>query len=282
MPRLIGRKMLSDDINDLLDKIEKQDYDFEKIIKMIEEIKNLIPTKLSDLENDKNFITAEDECITSKAPIENPEFKGKVIIEGKEPVFEDKIPTKLSQLDNDSKFITAKDKSITSKAPLNNPKFTGKVTLNNAALATVNDIPKKLSELENDTKYITAKDHSIEKRALKAKPGYNSSIEDIDPYAFVVEGDNKKAAGITFDRGKYRINFGLDKDNKLKIGGGYEEHKSYEIIDSNNILPTLFSMGLFITKIDDNGNILLIQNEDTYTIKYDEETKSLKLEKIGG
>ena len=126
----ISRNMLSDDINKLLDKIEEQDYNFEKIIKMIEEIKNLIPTKLSDLKNDENFITAKDESITSKAPIENPEFKGKVFIEGKQPVFEDRIPTKLSQLDNDTNFITAKDKSITSKAPLNNPKFTGKITLN--------------------------------------------------------------------------------------------------------------------------------------------------------
>ena len=59
-------------------------------------IENLnIPTKLSQLENDTKFITANDECIESKAPLVSPRFIGNVSIIG---IYKGK--TKINSLKN--------------------------------------------------------------------------------------------------------------------------------------------------------------------------------------
>ena len=61
-----------------------------------------------------------------------------------------------------------------------------------------------------------------------------------------------------------RVNFGLDKDNKLKLGGGTVEETS-EIILDNTILQTLFSKGIYLTKIE-NGKLIIFNDKETIEI----------------
>ena len=259
--RTISMDDLSEDIVSLLNKINYYD---DKIESILNGLKNLIEfeSSLDEIVSSmNNFVDSEslDQIVNSlKKSVE-------LRIESTVKSLAELIPKKLSDLENDCEFITAEDKSITSKAPIDSPDFKGKVTIGKAEVATKNSIPQNVSQLLNDAKYITAEDFSIKKRALKPEAGYNESINNISPYPFTVEGSNKKAAGITFDRGKYRINFGLDKDNKLKIGGGTLEDKSFEIVDSENILQTLFDKGLYILKIEDN-KLIIMNDKDPFII----------------
>lgn len=280
MSSKITRRDLSNDINELLDTIEGYQEIIETLQTEINVLQKAIPVKLSQLFNDTDFITAKDESITSKASSVNPVFTGDMILNGNKVVVEKDIPTKVSQLENDSKFITAENKAITSKAPLNNPKFTGTMTINNVNVARTKDIPTKTSQLDNDAKYITKDDISVTTKANKATSGANSSIADINSYPFEVSGDKGVAAGITFNRGKYRVNFGIDTDNKLKIGGGNSDEIK-ELIDSTNILDSLFERGLFLVSLDFEGNLILLNKNDRYKLIYNEVSKIFSLEKIG-
>lgn len=279
MSSKITRRDLSDDINELLNSVEGYNEIIESLRKENEELRRMIPTNLSQLENDKNFITAEDESITSKAPANNPVFTGKVMLEDNEMVIKKDIPTKLSQLENDSKYITAENEVIKSKAPLNNPQFTGTMTINNVNVARTKDIPVNVSELKNDAQYITRDDISITSKATKATSGSNTSISNIDSYPFEVTGDKNTAAGITFNRGDQRINFGFDNDGKLKIGGGNTDELK-EIIDSSNILDSIFERDVFLVSLDFEGNIILLNKNDIYKLLYNEVSKIFSLQKI--
>ena len=280
MASKITKKDLSSELNELLDKISDYISTESELRKEVEELRKQIPTKLSELKNDTEFITSENECIKSKAPLENPKFIGEVTINGKSDIaYIDNIPTKLSELKNDTEFITSENECIKSKAPLENPKFIGDLTVNNFRVAKVKDIPTKISQLENDSKFINADDRSITKKANKAVSGFNSSINSLSPYPFDVTGDAKKAAGITFDRGKYRVNFGIDVDNKLKVGGG-TLGETYEIINTNNILETLFEKGFYLLSIDRQGKIVVLNRNSQFRLVYNEITKIFSLEKI--
>ena len=280
MSSKITRRDLSNDINELLDTIAGYQEMIELLQTEINTLQQAIPIKTSQLFNDSGYITSNDGCITSKAPLNNPKFTGRIILNEDEVISKKDIPTKVSQLENDSKFITAENEAIKSKAPIENPKFTGTVTVNNFNVARTKDIPTKISQLENDKKYITNDDISITSKANKATSGVNNSISNIESYPFGVYGDKDSAAGITFDRGKYRVNFGLDNDNKLKIGGGNSDEIK-EIIDSSNILDSLFERGMFLVSLDFEGNIVLLNKNSRYKLIYNEITKIFSLEKIG-
>lgn len=279
MAMKIGRKDLSSDINELLDLVESYKEINESLMKEIRELKQSIPANLSQLNNDTGFITAEDESITSKAPIYNPDFLGTVCLGSRELAFAHDIPTKLSQLDNDTEFITANNEAITSKASIKDPKFIGSMTLNNLNIARVKDIPTKLSQLDNDTKFITVDNEVIKSKAQKATSGFNTSIGNKSNYPFTVYGEESKAAGITFDRGKCRVNFGLDKDNKLKLGGGNTDNLR-EIIDSENILESLFEKGLYLFTVDDNGIPVIIYKNRRFALTYNEVKKTFVLKEL--
>lgn len=280
MSSKITRRDLSNDINELLDAVEGYEEEIASLKAEIEALKGLIPTNLSQLSNDTNYITSEDESILSKAPLNNPKFSGEITLNEDVVAIVEDIPTKLSQLENDSKFITAENDVIKSKAPLDNPKFTGTMTINNFNVARTKDIPTKVSELSNDNKYITSDDISITSKANKATSGANSSISGIEVYPFEVTGDKSVAAGITFNRGKYRVNFGIDVDNKLKIGGGNSEEVK-EIIDSTNLLDSLFERGMYLVSLDFEGNLILLNKNERYKLLYNEITKLFSLQKIG-
>ncbi|MCQ2608503.1 MAG: hypothetical protein MJ197_07455 [Bacteroidales bacterium] len=83
-----------------------------------------VPTKISELTNDSQFITAND------IPTVN-------------------VPTKISELQNDQNFVTS-DKLPTKISQLTNDN--GFITLNEVPTVTV---PTKVSEFENDALYIT-------------------------------------------------------------------------------------------------------------------------------
>lgn len=279
MSSKITRRDLSNDINELLDTIEGYQKIIDDLKAEINKLRDSIPLNLSQLENDTNFITAEDESITSKAPLNDPSFIGTITLNEDEVVVKNDIPTKVSQLENDSRFITAENEVIKSKAPLENPEFSGTMTINNFNVARTKDIPTKISQLKNDMKFIANDDISITNKANKATSGFNTSIADIESYPFGVTGDKSSAAGITFDRGKYRVNFGIDVDNKLKIGGGNSDELR-DIIDSENLLDSLFERGLYLVSLDFEGNLILLNKNERYRLIYNEISKIFSLEKI--
>lgn len=277
MASKITRKDLSDDINQLLDLIEIQDQIIKDLVGEIDKLKNDIPKRLSELENDTKYITAKDESIISKAPLDSPKFTGRVTVNGRADfAYLDNIPKKLSELDNDRGFINADHDCIKSKAPLDSPKFTGRVTINNMDIVTKNMIPTKISEFVNDAEYITVKNEIFSKKANKATAGYNKSIDSTNSYPFVVEGGKDIAAGITFDAGSYRINFGLDKDGKLKFGGGLL-NDVFELAGSNNIISLIAEKGMGLLSIDTEGKLVMINGEGTFFIKYNKDTEEIEL-----
>lgn len=279
MSSKISRKDLDKDINELLNQIEQYNTIINTLKEEINLLKGNIPSKLSELENDTQYITAEDKSITSKAPLKDPFFSGMVRVNYEPVVTERQVPTKVSQLENDSRYVKVNDEAITSKAPLKDPKFTGEMYINNALVARNKDIPVKISQLENDSKYITADDSSIKDKANRAESGMISSIGSSGSYRFKVYGKDNKAAGITFDRGKYRVNFGLDVDNKLKYGGGHLE-EVYEIIDSNNLMDTLYDKGLYLLSLDKRGNVIINNKNNRFKLVYNEITKTFSLKKV--
>ena len=253
---------LSEDIISLLDKIEKQEETINELTKKVDALTNIV--KENSIYIDKINQCEEEikslKIVLNKYDESFADFKQEI-----NSRLNDEVPKKLSDLENDTKFITAEDNSITSKAPIENPKFKGKVTVRGYDVITKLNLPKRLSEFENDTKFITAEDYSIEKRALKPETGVNDSIKNINSYPFKVQGDNKKAAGITFDRDKYRINFGLDKDNKLKIGGGTLGDVTYEIMLSEKLIETILKEGLYVVK-SENDRLILTNGEKSFVI----------------
>lgn len=150
-----------------------------------------IPTKLSDLENDSNFLTSvPSEYITDKEledRLKNIEVDTNVDLsnyvtknELNNKAEKSEIPTKTSQLTNDSNYISSIPKEYITENELENKNYAsesfvtnkiaeaqlsgGNVSVDLSGFATKDDlnekankseIPEKVSQLENDKGYLT-------------------------------------------------------------------------------------------------------------------------------
>lgn len=98
-----------------------------------------VPTKVSQLENDSGYITADE--LPDYPDVDTPE-----------------IPTKVSQLENDAGFITIDDIPETSGIYVGSGEMPDGYNVQIDPNGDAVIIPTKLSELENDKGYITADD----------------------------------------------------------------------------------------------------------------------------
>lgn len=118
-------------------------------------IEIVVPTKVSELENDANYAT-RSEIPTRVSQLENDANYAT----------QSEIPTKVSQLQNDANYATQSELPTTTSELTNNSGF---ITIadvptkvsqleNDSNYATKNELPKKTSELTNDSGYITIAD----------------------------------------------------------------------------------------------------------------------------
>ena len=117
-----------------------------------------VPTKTSELTNDKHFVTLE-ELPNSNVGEGTLTIKKNNAVQGTFTPTQDEnvtinltVPLKVSELINDTGFITNADISIPTK--------TSQLT-NDSGFITNADIPTKTSQLTNDTGFITNADISI-------------------------------------------------------------------------------------------------------------------------
>ena len=92
-----------------------------------------IPTRVSQLENDNNYATQSEIPTTTSQLTNNSGF---ITIAD--------VPTRVSQLENDSNYATKNEL----------PKKTSELT-NDSGYITIADVPTKVSQLENDANYAT-------------------------------------------------------------------------------------------------------------------------------
>ena len=118
-------------------------------------IEIIVPTKVSELENDANYATRSE------------------------------IPTRVSQLENDSNYATQSEIPTTTSQLTNNSGF---ITIadvptrvsqleNDSNYATKNELPKKTSELTNDSGYITIADVPTKVSQLENDANYATQSE---------------------------------------------------------------------------------------------------------
>ena len=131
---------------------------------------NALPSKLSELENDEQFITAND-IPTVEVPTKVSELDNDANYITLDDVPTVAVPTKVSELSNDAQYITLKEVPTvevpTKVSELQNDKDYATVSqlptvptnvsafTNDARYITRDSLPTKLSEFENDKKYIT-------------------------------------------------------------------------------------------------------------------------------
>ena len=107
---------------------------------------NALPSKLSELENDNQYITLND-LPTVEIPTKVSELTNDAnyITLNEVPAVE--VPTKVSELQNDKNYVTESQLPV---VPFNVSAFT-----NDANYIMRDSLPTKLSDFVNDTKYIT-------------------------------------------------------------------------------------------------------------------------------
>ena len=135
----------------------------------IDEIVDLIiPTKLSQLQNDVDYAT--EDYVTNA--IANAQIGGDGEVDLSSYALKEDIPTKISELQNDSNFLISIPSEYVTETELNNKDFAsksyvsseiskaqlsggdGEVDLSSYALKE--DIPTKISELQNDSNFLTS------------------------------------------------------------------------------------------------------------------------------
>ena len=144
---------------------EKPSYQYD-------EIQNApsIPTKTSELENDKQFITIND-LPTVAVPTKVSELTNDANYITLNEVPSVTVPTKVSELTNDAQYITLKDvptvevptkvselqndKNYVTESQLPTVPTNVSAFNNDAKYITRDSLPTKLSDFENDKKYIT-------------------------------------------------------------------------------------------------------------------------------
>ena len=131
---------------------------------------NALPSKLSELENDEQFITIND-LPTVEVPTKVSELDNDANYITLDDVPSVAVPTKVSELSNDAQYITLKEVPTvevpTKVSELQNDKDYATVSqlptvptnvsafTNDARFITRDSLPTKVSELTNDANYIT-------------------------------------------------------------------------------------------------------------------------------
>ena len=176
--KLINLDINNGEVNIDLTEYQKQTDDRlttkdKTIVGSINEIKNSIPTKTSQLQNDSGYLTEHQDLsdYATKSELHNHDNKNildtitqekiddwdnKSDFSGSYNDLTDKpiiptipdIPTKVSQLENDSNYAT--ESFVTDK--IIEADLGGNIDL--SEYAKTSDIPTKVSQLENDSKYI--------------------------------------------------------------------------------------------------------------------------------
>ena len=139
-------------------------------------LKEDIPTKLSDLQNDTNFLTSvPSEYVTET------ELNAKGYLTEHQDLSDyaktSDIPTKTSELTNDSNFLTSVPSEYVTETELN---AKGYLTEHQdlSDYAKTSDIPTKTSQLTNDTNFLTSvPSEYVTETELNAK-GYLTSVPD--------------------------------------------------------------------------------------------------------
>lgn len=114
-----------------------------------------IPTRVSQLENDSNYATKSEIPTTTSQLTNNSGF---ITIAD--------VPTKVSQLENDSNYATKNEL----------PKKTSELT-NDSGYITIADVPTKVSEFENDANYATKSEIPTKVSQLQNDVNYATQSE---------------------------------------------------------------------------------------------------------
>lgn len=166
-------------------------------------IEIVVPTKVSELENDANYAT-RSEIPTRVSQLENDANYAT----------QSEIPTKVSQLQNDAKYATQSELPTTTSELTNNSGF---ITIedvptkvsqleNDSNYATKNELPKKTSELTNDSGYITIADVPTKVSELENDAQYVTksevpSLTDVPTKVSQLENDSKYISNSNTDGG---------------------------------------------------------------------------------
>lgn len=129
-------------------------------------IEIVVPTKVSELENDANYAT-RSEIPTRVSQLENDSNYAT----------QSEIPTRVSQLQNDAKYATQSEL----------PKTTSELT-NNSGFITIADVPTRVSQLENDSNYATKNELPKKTSELTNDSGY-ITIADVPTKVSEFEND---------------------------------------------------------------------------------------------
>lgn len=234
-------------------------------------IEIVVPTKVSELENDANYAT-RSEIPTRVSQLENDSNYAT----------KSEIPTKVSQLQNDVNYATQSELPTTTSELTNNSGFitiadvpTKVSELENDAqyvtkseVPSLTDVPTKVSQLENDSKYISNSntDGGVNKMWTGTQAEYdaidpkdNSTIYIVDSKYIYWQGQVIGGGGGTGVAGVSSVN-GKTGDVKLKTINNIDLTKSVDILPNIRIVqPFLeeagFRCGLnFNFKIDESGN----------------------------
>jgi hypothetical protein len=159
---LQGNFYTNEEIDSMLRVLEQKDIELSE---QFENISQYVPKKLSELENDLNFITREnleEELKYIKIPVNTSDLINDAGYVTQENIDElvGEIPIKTSQLENDAGYITQEnlEENVVNKIPIKTSQLendSGYITQENLAENVIDKIPIKTSQLENDMGYIT-------------------------------------------------------------------------------------------------------------------------------
>lgn len=236
--------------------------------------KNDVPTKVSQLTNDKGYLTSipseyitETELnnkgyLTQHQSLDNYATKSyvsseiaKAQLEGGEVdldpyALKEDIPTKLSELQNDENFLTSIPSEYITETELNNKDFATKDELN--AKADIDDIPTKISDLQNDMNFISSIPSEYVTETELEQKGYLTNHQDISHLASKSElhSHNNKTVldGIT----SVKVS---SWDNKSDFDGNY-----------NNLInkPTIPSLNGYATESYVKNEIAKVHPQSPY------------------
>lgn len=234
-------------------------------------IEIVVPTKVSELENDANYATQSE---LPKKTSELTNDSGYITIAD--------VPTKVSEFENDAKYATQSELPKTTSELTNNSGFitiadvpTKVSQLENdseyvtkSEVPSVADVPTKVSQLENDSKYISNSntDGGVSKMWTGTQAEYdaidpkdNSTIYIVDGKYIYWQGKIIGGGGGTGVAGVSSVN-GKTGDVKLKTINNIDLTKSVDILPNIKIVqPFLDEAGIrcglnFNFKIDESGN----------------------------
>ena len=182
-----------EDVQNAIDNLEldNQEIDLSEYAK-----KTDVPTNISELNNDEEFITIES-VPTNISELNND--RGFITITS--------IPTKVSQLLNDSEFTTIDNVPISVSELINDKGFitiadvptkTSQLTNDSNFLtqhqdlsnyATIDDLPSRTSQLTNDSGYITRQyvDNALDNLEIPNSDGNNSVNTNVDLSAYATK-----------------------------------------------------------------------------------------------